>query len=91
MLDRLRRADDDGIEDFLVGNFAGKLIAFLDQAVDGRALDAFRLPAELLERLVEPLDLLLGFFQMVLEPLGEVAVRRLVDQFGSALTIWVSA
>jgi hypothetical protein len=48
MLGRLRRADDDGIEDFLVGNFAGKLIAFLDQAVDGRALDAFRLLAELI-------------------------------------------
>jgi hypothetical protein len=65
MLDRLRRPDDGGIEDLLVGNFAGDLIAFLDQAVDGRALDAFPLLAELLEGLVEPLDLLLGLFEVV--------------------------
>src|SRR5689334_11482530 len=36
--------------------------------------------AQLLERLIKALDLLLGFFEMVPEALREVLVRRLVDQ-----------
>ena len=37
VLDRLRTADDRGIEDLLVFDFAGDFIRFTDQAVDGRA------------------------------------------------------
>jgi hypothetical protein len=36
VLDRLRRPDDSRVKNFLVGDFAGGFIAFLDQPVDGR-------------------------------------------------------
>jgi hypothetical protein len=85
VLDRLRRADDGRVKHVLVGHFAGDLIAFLDQAVNGGAFDALRLLAQLLERLVETLDLVLRFFKVVLEALREIPVRRLADQFRQRL------
>jgi hypothetical protein len=85
VLDGLRCTDDGGIQNFLVANFASDLIAFLDQTVNGRAFDALRLLAKLLERLVETLDLLLRLFEMVLETLGQVTVRGFVDQFRQRL------
>ena len=69
VLDRLRCADDGGIEHFLVGDFAGDFVGFANEAVDRGAFHALRLLAELLEDLVEPRDLVLGFFEMVLQAL----------------------
>ena len=67
MLDRLRIRDDRGIENRLVVDFTGGLVRFLDQAVDRRAVRAVRLLAELREDLLQPLDLLVRLFQMLLE------------------------
>jgi hypothetical protein len=89
VLDGLRCTDDGGIQNFLVANFASDLIAFLDQTVNGRAFDALRLLAKLLERLVETLDLLLRLFEMVLEVRSRFVALSI--SFGSALTIWFSA
>jgi len=85
VFDRLCRADDRGIQHFLVGDFARDLIGFLDEAVDRRALHALRFLAELLEHLVEARDLVLGLVEMVFQALGEIAVGRLVDQLRQRL------
>ncbi len=80
VLDGLRRADDRGIQHFLVGHLARNLVGLADETVDRRAFHALRPFAELLEDLIEARDLILGLLEMILQALGEIAVRRLVDQ-----------
>ncbi len=63
MFDGLRTGNDRGIKHGLVCHFAGHLIGFLDQTIDGRALDTARLLLELQKHLVQPLDLLVGLLQ----------------------------
>jgi hypothetical protein len=69
VLNSLCGPDYGRVENVLVGDLAGDLIAFLDQPLDGRALPTLRLLAEFLKGLVETLDLLFGLLQMVLEAL----------------------
>ena len=91
MLDRLRRGEQRGIEHLLVGDVAGYLICFLDDAINGRAVHRlWRLPMHL-EDLLEPLYMALGLRQVLLEPLLEL--RSLVFEIivGKALMIWFSA
>src|ERR1700751_4368301 len=53
MLDRLRGGDDRGVEHLVVGNLAGHVLGFLDDAVDRRTVDAFRVRAVQPEYLLE--------------------------------------
>src|SRR4051794_9564248 len=72
MLDGLRGSHDRSVEHGLVLDFARGRVGFPDQAVDRRAVGAGGLFAELIEHLVEPLDLLVGFFQMALQALRQI-------------------
>ena len=49
MLDGLRGRDQCGIENHLVGDFAGDVVGLVDDAVDRRAFGALRLKLELLK------------------------------------------
>jgi hypothetical protein len=91
MLDRLGRPDDSGVENFLVGDFARDLIAFSNQAVNGRALDTLRLLAKLLKAWS---SLSICFFvssRGFLRPVDRSRFVAFSISFGSALTIWCSA
>src|SRR3954447_23975063 len=85
MLDGLRGSHDRSVEHGLVLDFARGRVGFLDQAVDRRAVGARGLFAELVEHLLEPLDLLIGFLQMALEALRKIAVGRQVNHLRQRL------
>jgi hypothetical protein len=79
MLDRLSGADHCGIKDLLVLHFACHFVCFSNKPIDCGALHALRLLAEFLERLIEPRDLVPRFLEVIFEPLGQIAVGRLID------------
>jgi hypothetical protein len=79
VLDGCAFRDNGGVLHGLVLDLAGRLVGLLDDAVDGRALCPAGLLAELLENLLKPLDLLIGLFEMALQPRDQIAVGRLLD------------
>jgi hypothetical protein len=85
MLDCLGRPNDGRIQDLLVSHFAGDFVRLADQAVDCGALHPLRVLSELLEHLVQPSHLVLRFFKMVLEGLGQVTIGGLLDEFWQRL------
>jgi len=91
VFDRLRIGDDCGVQHRLVLDLAGRVVGFLDQAVDSGAIGRLRSLAELLEDLIEALNLLVGLFQMVLEALCESRLVAWSIIFGNALVISCSA
>jgi hypothetical protein len=64
VLDGLSGGDDGCIEYGLVLDLAGDLVGLLDDSVDGRTLRAAGFLAKLFERLLKPLDLLVGLFEV---------------------------
>jgi hypothetical protein len=82
VLHGLGGADNGGIENYLVRDLASKLVRLADEPVDCRALHPLRILAELLEYLIKPRDLVLGFLKMVSETLAQVAIGGFVDEFG---------
>src|SRR4051794_255215 len=74
--------DDGGVQHGLVLDLACRLVGFLDDAVDRRTLRTGGLFAKLAEHVVEPLDLLVGLFQMGFQPRDEVPVGGLIDHLG---------
>jgi hypothetical protein len=67
VLDRLGVRDDSGVQHGLVLDLAGRLVGFLNDAVDRWTLRPAGLLAELLENLVKPLDLLVRLLKMALQ------------------------
>ena len=82
VLDSLRICDDGGVQHGLVLDLAGRLVGLFDDAVDRRTLGPAGLFAELFEDLLKSLDLLVGFFEMALQPGDQIAVGRFFDHLG---------
>src|SRR5207302_7299904 len=74
VLDGLSRADNSGIQNFLVGDLGRHFVGLSDETVNRGAFHGLRPFAELLEDLVEANDLLPGFFEMALQPYRQIAV-----------------
>ena len=82
MLDSLRVCNDGGVQHGLVLDLAGRLVGLLDDAVDRRTLGPAGLFAKLFEDLLESLDLLVGLFEMALQPGDQIAVGGFFDHLG---------
>ena len=91
MLDRLGIGDNGGVQDGLVFNLACGRIGLLDQAINRRAVGAFRLLTEVCEDLVETLDLVLRINHVRLEAGLRVGICRSSAIFGMAFVSCCSA
>ena len=85
VLDSLRGGDQGGVHDLRIVDVAGDLFGFLDDAVDRRAIDGLGLDVMQLEHLLEPLDVALGFLQVLLEALLQCGVACLADHLRQCL------
>ena len=85
VLHRLRGGDEAGIHHVLVVDLADQILAFLQDAVDRRALLALRIGVHQLEHLAQPVHLAFRFGQMLLEARAQLRVRRLLDHVGQRL------
>lgn len=74
MLDGLCGSDERGIENGLVLDFNGDFVGLLDDTVAGHCVPLGSLPS-FWKRLLKPLDLLIGLFEMAFQRGDEVAVR----------------
>src|SRR5678815_4422885 len=79
MLNRLCTANDRGIKDLLVLDFAGDFIRFPDQAVDGGTVGAFWLLTKFSKDIIEAHNLVFCLSKMVSKPCRKIPVGRLFD------------
>src|SRR5499426_522433 len=82
VLDRLRGRNERRVQHRLVGDLAGDVLGFFDDAVDGGTIDTLDVLAEGSEHLLEPLHVVLGLAQMALQPLLELRIARVLDHIG---------
>ena len=82
VLEGLSGGDDGGIEYGLILDLASDLVGLLDDSVEGRTMRPAGFLAEFFERLLKPLDLLVGLFEMTFQPSDQVTVGRLLDHLG---------
>src|SRR5215470_670882 len=85
VLDRLRGGDQRRVEHLLVLDLAGHLLGFLDDAVDGRAVDRLGVDAVHAENFLDAGDVILGLLEVALERLLEQRFVRLLDHVGQRL------
>jgi hypothetical protein len=64
---------------------SGNVFRFVNDSIDGRAIDPFGLFSEVLEHLFQPLHMIFGLLQVALEAALKLGVRRLFHHFGQRL------
>jgi hypothetical protein len=74
-----------------VVDLSGNVFRFIDDSIDGRAIDPFGLFANLLEHLLQPLHMIFGLRQVLLEPRLSPASVAFSTISGRDLTIFFSA
>ena len=85
VLDRLRRGDQGRVQNLLVGNVAADFIGFLENTVDGRAIDCLGLDAMQFEDLFDALDVTRGLAKVFLEAGLQLRIGCLVDHLRKRL------
>ena len=81
MLGGLGGVDEGGIQYHFVGDLAGDLVGFLDDAIDRRAIDRLHRGTMHLEHLLQALHMRLGFIEVSQKSLLELFVGGLFRHF----------